>query len=405
MLFRVSNLISVCLNLICIVNVETKTSWTKREICPFQPENPNGQPTSHNPAQINQRTPVNQAIRIREPVDRPPELPRTHPIQFHQPPPRQERQGLWQRVRGNGRAQEDKNKGKGKEKMEEESGAHSSSKLGKRKREQETTPAANDHEAGPSGTKPPEPKKKKGVMRRVIEGALKADSKRQSRSHHRSSNQRKRDAKEGEALLGIIGAGVYHTYRGARAVVNGVKDGCNAACRMARERATRLRDRVFRRPRPRQEIVQIHPSTSSIQTQSSNRSSGRSSSTQFHVYHAPIYHPAPLQAHIGVAANVINPIHYSASSSSSSHQAEVTSEESTNRHDGYAHGIPRQLRSGSHSQGHSARTSSSDMSSASSRSRSRSVSSRRSASHTSGSAISRGSSVSSNRSSNRSSRQ
>ncbi|PWN34424.1 uncharacterized protein FA14DRAFT_181046, partial [Meira miltonrushii] len=181
----------------------------KRAITPYQPPNPNGQSPMPNP---NQQTPVNQAVRIREHTDRPPELPQAHPIQHHQPPPRyeDERPSLWQRLRGSRGSNQDKGKGKMNEKEEEQ---QLIKKTGKRKHPEAA--AANDHEAGTSGTKPPEEKKKKRFWRGVLESDGRTRSR--YRSRYRTRAQRKRDAEAGEAILGIVGAGVYGAYKGAEA--------------------------------------------------------------------------------------------------------------------------------------------------------------------------------------------
>ncbi|PWN31174.1 uncharacterized protein FA14DRAFT_182962 [Meira miltonrushii] len=164
-------------------NPRHTSSRGKRAITPYQPPNPNDQSPMPDP---NQQTPVNQAIRIREPVDRPPELPRTHPIQHNEPPPRYERPSMIQRLRANEREQLETTKDKGKKKVKEN--APSSS----RKRKHSST---NDNEAGPSGTKPSEEKKQRGFWTKI-------------------------------------------------AIVNGVRKGCNAACRAGRNQANRLRERI-----------------------------------------------------------------------------------------------------------------------------------------------------------------
>ncbi|PWN34423.1 uncharacterized protein FA14DRAFT_181045 [Meira miltonrushii] len=157
----------------------------------------------------NQQTPVNQAIRIREPTDRPPELPQSHPVQHHEPPPRyeNERPSMWERLRGNRGSSTDKGKGKMSEKEEEQKWFE----LGKKKR---TEAAANDHEAGTSGTKSLGEKKKKGFLRRVYEYD------RRHRYRYRTEAERERHTKAGEVVLGIVGAGVYGAYKGAEAVYN-----------------------------------------------------------------------------------------------------------------------------------------------------------------------------------------
>ncbi|PWN34425.1 uncharacterized protein FA14DRAFT_157082 [Meira miltonrushii] len=150
----------------------------------------------------------------------------------HNEPPlryQDERLSTWQRLRGNRGSQVDSSKDKGKEKVEESPLPNS------KKRKQPSL----DHEAGPSRTKIPEAKKQKGFWTRVAEADY---------EHRRYNYERQRDEELAEALIPVAGAGIYGAYLGTKAIVNGVKKGCNAACRAARNQATRLRERITGTP-------------------------------------------------------------------------------------------------------------------------------------------------------------
>lgn len=361
---------------ICLTTASKSFQLVKRAITPYQPPNPNGQSPVPNP---NQQTPVNQAIRIGEPVDRPPELPQTHPIQHHDPPPRYERPSLWQRIRGYSGNQVNIDKKKGKGKLNEKEEEQERSKPGKMKQ-----PGAgkHDHEAGTSGTKPPE-EKKKGFWSKVLES-----DRRRSRYRYRTKAERERDAKAGEALFGITGAGVYGAYKGVEAVAKGVynagaavgkrvKSGCNAACKAARDHTTRLRDRIlgrqtepnrmnrqFRDHQTRDHLdLNREPSSSYNSYRRLHRfpSSSSDSSQYLHRWNHGYDNRSPSPQHqpnqAAAPAPFHAPQHSLSTHSASSWGATVTDENSVNQYSGNDRGIIR-ARQHSQSSSHPSHTSS-----------------------------------------------
>ncbi|PWN34422.1 uncharacterized protein FA14DRAFT_191473 [Meira miltonrushii] len=369
----------------------------RRGITPYQPPNPNGQSPMPNP---NQQTTVNQAIRIREPTDRPPELPQAHPIQHNEPAPRYEQANVWQRLRGNRGNQIKLNEDKGKGKVNEKEEEQERSKLGKRKHPER---GANDHEAGTSGTRLSEERKKKKGFWTKTSGRKTGDDRNYYRYRYgRSDSQRKRDAEAGNAVFTVIGAGIYGLYRGAEAAVervydagaaagNKIKDGCNAACRAARDRTARLRNRILGRhderashparnhqsgdhqPRYRFDLNrEPHPRHSDYRRLHHSFSSSSASYQSLHSWdfgYNNHFHPIHQQ-------------HSLSTHSASSYGAAVTDEGSVNQHTGHNRSIIYTHRQSSDSSSRSVHTSSSDTSSANqgSMSGSNNVSSRKSSS-------------------------
>lgn len=284
----------ICLILFFFLHtsIAAPISLQKRALTPHNPGNGgnnNGDQGNTPFPTSNQRQNIVQSrvIRLREQVNRPPELPAGHPIRPYQPTPvrhQEERRGIFGRILGGGNKKDEKGKGKVGETAEA-----STSNTKKRKANE----MQNDHEAGPS-----EPIKKKKTFKEHLQDYADYENK-------------KSRYKTGEALgkLGaevifmgaplVFGAG-QHAYRAGRdatgAAIQKVKETCDAACRRARG----LRDRILRRPQ-----TQFSPPTSG-QHHSHNPNQQAQHRTQPESSQIPT---ANLQ-HSGGQMNQLHPGHY-----------------------------------------------------------------------------------------------
>ncbi|PWN34420.1 uncharacterized protein FA14DRAFT_181042 [Meira miltonrushii] len=101
--------------------------------------------------------------------------------------------------------------------------------------------AANDHEAGPSGTK------EEGETNKPEERPRK-----KYRHYYKSSGKMSKEESKGAGkLFGAVGAAVSKKaksiYRAGQRTVQGVRDGCGAACQGVQRAASRLRNRLTSR--------------------------------------------------------------------------------------------------------------------------------------------------------------
>lgn len=180
------------------------------------------------PYSVSGRSPQQHNERSRI-TDRPPELPRDHPIEPQRPPPvqyKEDKPSMWQPLTGK-----------------------------KRK-----TPMSHDHEASTSGTKdesgyesPPQSPRRAKAKSQIDDWIDDLHQQRRRRRYSQSWEQNRAEdnhvAKGLVTAAAVAGYGVMKTYQAGRRMVSDIRDKCVGACRSIRQRIQRGGVVLNERPR------------------------------------------------------------------------------------------------------------------------------------------------------------